>query len=66
MGEGRNDDGHRTLSLVRDWTLFVIGCAMAVAEAVAWIGFQQEPNGLIIGTAIAFAGGSLVLQKEKS
>lgn len=65
MGAGREDDGRRVFLLVRDWTLFVIGCLIIVAEAVAWIGFQQQPNGLIIGTAVALAGGSLVLQKEK-
>jgi hypothetical protein len=66
MGEGRHDyDGRRVFMLVRDWTLFVIGCAIIVAEAIAQIGWGHPPDGLIIGTAVALAGGSLVLQKEK-
>lgn len=66
MADDKRDDGDRRLfMLVRDWTLFVIGCLIIVAEAVAWIVFQQYPNGLIMATAVALAGGSLVLQKEK-
>jgi len=60
-----DDDPRRLFILVRDWTLFVIGCGIIVAETVASIVFQRAPDGLIIGTAVALAGGSLVLQKEK-